>query len=60
MNTAPITEATIEADANVPIIRITRDFTATPAQLMAAHLDPDLFALWVGPDGHARRPLGRA
>jgi uncharacterized protein YndB with AHSA1/START domain len=51
MNTAPITEATIEADANVPIIRITRDFTATPAQLMAAHLDPDLFALWVGPDG---------
>jgi uncharacterized protein (TIGR03086 family) len=45
------TEAAIEADANVPLIRITRDFSATPAQLMAAHLDPELFRRWVGPDG---------
>ncbi|MFT4163648.1 MAG: SRPBCC domain-containing protein [Microlunatus sp.] len=44
------TEATIVADKNVPIIRVTRDFDATPAQLMRAHLDPDLFARWVGPD----------
>jgi uncharacterized protein YndB with AHSA1/START domain len=44
-------EATIEADPEVPIIRITRDFTATPAQLMRAHTDAELFARWVGPDG---------
>jgi uncharacterized protein YndB with AHSA1/START domain len=44
-------EATIEADPDVPIVRITRDFEATPAQLMRAHTDPELFARWVGPDG---------
>ncbi len=44
-------EATIEADPDVPIIRITREFDATPAQLMRAHTDPELFARWVGPDG---------
>ena len=44
-------EATISADERLPIIRITRDFDATPAQLMRAHLEPDLFARWVGPDG---------
>jgi uncharacterized protein YndB with AHSA1/START domain len=43
------TEATIEADADVPLIHIRRDFAATPEQLMKAHLDPDLFARWVGP-----------
>ncbi|HWS38878.1 MAG TPA: SRPBCC domain-containing protein [Actinoplanes sp.] len=41
---------TIEADPKLPIIRITRDFTATPAQLIRAHTDPDLFLLWIGPD----------
>ncbi len=45
-----IAEATIEADPKVPVIRMTRDFNATPAQLMRAHTDPDLFAQWVGPD----------
>ncbi len=40
----------IEADKDLPIIRITRDFAATPAQLMRAHTDPELFVLWVGPD----------
>ncbi len=44
-----LTEATIEPDAEVPIIHIRRTFAATPAQLMRAHLDPDLFAQWVGP-----------
>ena len=42
-------EAKIEADSAVPIIRITRDFAATPEQLFRAHTDPDLFAQWVGP-----------
>lgn len=45
------TEAVIEADPTVPVIRITRDFAATPAQLLRAHTDRDLFARWVGPDG---------
>ena len=51
MNTRRIEEATIEADRTVPIIRITRDFRGSPAQLMAAHTDPELFARWVGPNG---------
>lgn len=43
-------QAHIEADPNVPIIRITGDFNATPAQLMRAHVDPELYARWVGPN----------
>jgi uncharacterized protein YndB with AHSA1/START domain len=43
------TEATIEPDTEVPLIHIRRDFAATPEQLMRAHLDPALFARWVGP-----------
>lgn len=50
MSTAPITTATIEADPEVPLIRITRDFRATPEQLFAAHTDPQLYARWVGPE----------
>jgi uncharacterized protein YndB with AHSA1/START domain len=45
------TAATIEADPRVPLIRITRDFAATPAQLFRAHTEPRLFVRWVGPDG---------
>jgi uncharacterized protein YndB with AHSA1/START domain len=45
------TEAAIEADPELPIIRITRDFAATPEQLLRAHTDPDLFARWIGPSG---------
>lgn len=46
-----IAQAEIEADKDIPLIRITRDFHATPAQLMEAHTDPELFARWIGPDG---------
>ncbi|MGJ7440381.1 SRPBCC domain-containing protein [Aquipuribacter sp. MA13-6] len=42
-------QTTIEADPTVPAIHITRDFTATPAQLRRAHVDPELYAAWVGP-----------
>ncbi len=42
-------ETTIEADPKLPIIRLTRDFRATPEQLFRAHTDPVLFAQWVGP-----------
>ena len=51
MNATSYAAAVIQADKDVPIIRITRDFTATPAQLVTAHTDPELFARWVGPDG---------
>jgi uncharacterized protein YndB with AHSA1/START domain len=51
MNTTDhITTARIEADPALPIIRITRDFRATPEQLHRAHTDPELYARWVGPD----------
>lgn len=53
--TTRITEARIEADPDVPIVRITRDFAASPAQLVRAHTDPELFARWVGPDGMTTR-----
>jgi uncharacterized protein YndB with AHSA1/START domain len=43
-------EVVIEADPALPIIRITRDFAARPEQLFRAHIDPVLFAQWVGPD----------
>ena len=46
-----LNEAKIEADPNLPIIRISRDFAATPAQLLRAHTDPALFVKWVGPNG---------
>lgn len=51
MSTDTITEARIEADPNVPVIRITRDFKASPAAVLRAHLDPELFVRWVGPNG---------
>lgn len=50
-----ITQARIEADPRVPIIRITRDFAASPAQVLRAHTDAALFAKWVGPDGMETR-----
>jgi uncharacterized protein YndB with AHSA1/START domain len=53
MNTVP--EAIIEVDPDVPIIRITRDFRTTPAQLLRAHVDPELFVKWIGPDGMGSR-----
>jgi uncharacterized protein YndB with AHSA1/START domain len=50
-----ITEAKIDADPALPVIRITRDFAATPEQLFRAHTDPGLFAQWAGPNGMQTR-----
>lgn len=50
-----ITGTVVEADKNVPVIHITRDFAATPAQLLRAHTDPEIFARWVGPNGMSTR-----
>jgi uncharacterized protein YndB with AHSA1/START domain len=52
-----LTTAQVEADQMVPIIHIRRDFNATPAQLLQAHIDPDLFKRWVGPHSLATEIL---
>src|SRR5690606_17458985 len=57
MSTTTTAEAQIEADKELPIIRTTRDFRATPAQLVRAHTDPDLFMRWVGPDSITSRVI---
>jgi uncharacterized protein YndB with AHSA1/START domain len=54
MNTTTTTAdgtTTIEAPSDLPLIRMTREFAATPAQLFRAHTDADLFVRWTGPDG---------
>ncbi len=51
MSTTSTHQVSIEADPTVPVIHMTRDFDATPAQVLRAHTDPALFARWVGPDG---------
>lgn len=48
--TTKLRQAQISADPTVPAIIITRDFAATPAQLMRAHLDPELVVRWSGPN----------
>ena len=48
-------ETRIEADPKVPIIRLTRDFAATPEQLLRAHTDPKLFVQWNGPNSLTTR-----
>jgi uncharacterized protein YndB with AHSA1/START domain len=50
-------QAAIEADPDVPMIHIHRDFAATPAQLFAAHTDPDLISRWIGPAGSTSEVL---
>ncbi|MBD8868340.1 SRPBCC family protein [Nocardioides donggukensis] len=55
MSTSTRHQTAIEADPELPIVRITRDFDATPDQLLRAHTDPELFARWVGPDSIGTR-----
>ncbi|GAW48478.1 MULTISPECIES: SRPBCC family protein [unclassified Nocardioides] len=49
MSAATRNETRIEALPDLPVIRITREFDAPPARVFQAHVDPDLFAQWVGP-----------
>jgi len=42
-------ETTIDAPAGVPWIDLTREFDAPPEQVFRAHVDPALFARWIGP-----------
>lgn len=41
---------TLTAPLGQPTIEIVREFDATPDRVAAAHLDPELFVRWVGPD----------
>lgn len=51
MTTTAHPEATIEAVADIPAVRFWRDFAATPAQLVRAHTDQNIFVRWIGPHG---------
>ncbi|MGW1681650.1 SRPBCC family protein [Saccharopolyspora sp. NPDC002376] len=42
-------ETEIVADEKVPTIEIIREFNATPEHVYRAHVDPELYAQWVGP-----------
>ncbi len=42
-------EAQIEADPQLPTVRITREFDAPPEKVFRAWTDPDLVARWLGP-----------
>ena len=42
-------ETEITLDDKVPMVRIVREFAASPEQVFRAHADPELFAQWVGP-----------
>ena len=42
-------EATIEADPDIPVITITREFDAPPERVFRAWAEPDLVKQWMGP-----------
>ncbi|GAA4939476.1 SRPBCC family protein [Streptomonospora halophila] len=45
----------IVVDENIPAIEIVREFDAAPEQVFRAHVDPELYAQWVGPRSVATR-----
>jgi uncharacterized protein YndB with AHSA1/START domain len=49
MTTTAHAETQIEVDPEVPLVRITREFDASPEKVFRAHVDPDLVARWTGP-----------
>ena len=49
--TATTHETEIVADPDVPLVRITREFDAPPANVFRAHTDPELLVQWLGPRG---------
>jgi uncharacterized protein YndB with AHSA1/START domain len=48
-------ETTIEADPNLPTIRIIRDFDAPPQKVFRAWIEPELVAQWLGPKSTTMR-----
>jgi len=45
-------ETEITIDPDVPLVRIIREFDASPEKVFRAHADPELFAEWNGPRRH--------
>jgi uncharacterized protein YndB with AHSA1/START domain len=45
----------IEIDADVPLVRIVREFDASADAVFRAHTDPEIFARWNGPHGSETR-----
>lgn len=43
-------EAEITPDPELPKVAITREFDAPPELVFRAHVDPEIFAAWIGPD----------
>ena len=43
-------EAEIIVDTELPLVRIIREFDAPAAKVYRAHVDPEIFVKWVGPD----------
>ena len=44
-------ETEIAADPDVPLVRLTREFDASPEKVFRAHTDPELLTQWLGPRG---------
>ena len=42
-------ETEIVADPDVPLVRIVREFDASPEKVFRAHTDPELLVQWLGP-----------
>jgi uncharacterized protein YndB with AHSA1/START domain len=42
-------ETQIVSDPDVPLVRIVREFDASPDKVFRAHTDPELVAQWLGP-----------
>ena len=49
MSTTSTHETQIIADPRVPLVRIIREFDASPDKVFRAHTDPELVAQWMGP-----------
>jgi uncharacterized protein YndB with AHSA1/START domain len=49
MNATTKNETRIEVEPDLPVIRIIREFDATPEQVFRAWVDPALFVQWIGP-----------
>jgi uncharacterized protein YndB with AHSA1/START domain len=49
MTTTTKHETEILADPDVPLVKIIREFDATPDKVFRAHTDPELIVQWLGP-----------
>lgn len=50
MTTQTGNETQITLDEHIPTVRIVREFDAPPDKVFRAHVDPDLFVQWIGPE----------